>query len=115
MFGAWLNKSEASSSLGLTWAAFSKKLTEFKSKSGPHGSCRYFIPYSQMTPQAQTNLKARLEELPDDDFASELAESILGDVSHGSLEGAMGIPLDLDSQLQAAQLDNIKARTKMLR
>ena len=30
------------------------------------------------------------------------------------MEGAQGIPLDLDSQLQAAQLDNIKARTKAL-
>lgn len=107
-----MTKNEAAQAVGEPWHKFNKHLLDYRSKAEGK-SIRYFIPFEQLTPQAQTNLSSRVEELPSDDVA-DIVEGILGDISQGSLEGARGIPLDLDSQLQAAQLDNIKARTKAL-
>ena len=114
MTGVWLKANESCSATGRTNYDFQKHSSDYRSKPSPNGKTTlYFIPFSEMTDKAQKNLAARAVDEPDDDVA-DIVEGILGDVSHGSLEGAMGIPLDLDSQLQAAQLDNIKARTKML-
>lgn len=57
---------------------------------------------------------ARRVEEPDGD-AADIVEDILGDISTSSLEGARGIPLDLDSQIQAANLEKTKVQTKALR
>ena len=97
-----MTKNEAAQAVGEPWHKFNKHLLDYRSKAEGK-SLRYFIPFEQLTPQAQTNLSSRVEELPSDDVA-DIVEGILGDISHGSLEGARGIPLDLDSQLQAAQL-----------
>lgn len=88
---------------------YATKLKERKEGKWPE----YFLPEDNMTDTSKAALADCMEELPSDDVA-DIVEGILGDISHGSLEGAKGIPLDLDSQLQAAQLDNIKARTKAL-
>lgn len=113
MTGVWCTKNEASSAIGEPWQKLEKHLTDFKSKKDGRYT-KYFIPYEMLTEKAKKNMTARFEEVLDDDDAADIVEGILGDISHGSLEGARGIPLDLDSQLQAAQLDNIKARTKAL-
>ena len=107
-----MTKNEAAQAVGEPWHKFNKHLLDYRSKAEGK-SIRYFIPFEQLTPQAQTNLSSRVEELPSDDVA-DIVEGILGDISHGSLEGARGIPLDLDSQLQAAQLEKTKVQTKAL-
>lgn len=79
-------------------------MADFKSKPTPNNkSTLYFIPWDELTEKAQKNMVARRVEEPDGD-AADIVEDILGDLTAGSLEGARGIPLDLDSQLQAAQL-----------
>ena len=107
-----MTKNEAAQAVGEPWHKFNKHLLDYRSKAEGK-SIRYFIPFEQLTPQAQTNLSSRVEELPSDDVA-DIVEGILGDISHGSLKGAQGIPLDLDSQLQAAQLEKTKVQTKAL-
>lgn len=113
MKGCWLSKSKAALAAGMTAHEFQRtyatKLKERKEGKWPE----YFLPEDNMTDTSKAALADCMEELPSDDVA-DIVEGILGDISQGSLEGARGIPLDLDSQLQAAQLDNIKARTKAL-
>lgn len=88
---------------------YATKLKERKEGKWPE----YFLPEDNMTDTSKAALADCMEELPSDDVA-DIVEGILGDISHGSLEGAKGIPLDLDSQLQAAQLEKIKVQTKAL-
>lgn len=78
---------------------YATKLKERKEGKWPE----YFLPEEAMIESSRAALADCMEELPSDDVA-DIVEGILGDISHGSLEGAQGIPLDLDSQLQAAQL-----------
>jgi len=78
---------------------YATKLKERKEGKWPE----YFLPEEAMNETSRVALANCMEELPDDDVA-DIVEGILGDISQGSLEGAKGIPLDLDSQLQAAQL-----------
>lgn len=108
-----MTKNEAAQAVGEPWHKFNQHLLDYRSKAQGK-SLRYFIPFEQLTPQAQKNLENRVEEIPDDDVA-DIVEGILGDISQGSLEGAQGIPLDLDSQLQAATLEKIKVQTKAQR
>lgn len=104
MIGIWLKRSEGSAALGISPYDFDKKAADFKSKPSSNGKATlYFVPASELTDKAQKNMSARFTELPNDDV-TDIVEGILGDISQGSLEGAQGIPLDLDSQLQAAQL-----------
>ncbi len=94
---------------------FDKKMADFKSKPTPNNkSTLYFIPWDELTDKAQKNMTARRTSEPDSD-AADIVEDILGDISAGSLEGARGIPLDLDSQIQAANLEKTKVQTKALR
>lgn len=113
MRGCWLSKSKAALATGLTPHDFQKtyatKLKERKEGKWPE----YFLPEDNMTDTSKAALADCMEELPSDDVA-DIVEGILGDISQGSLEGARGIPLDLDSQLQAAQLEKIKVQTKAL-
>lgn len=113
MRGCWLSKSKAALATGMTAHEFQKtyatKLKERKEGKWPE----YFLPEDNMTDTSKAALADCMEELPSDDVA-DIVEGILGDISHGSLEGAQGIPLDLDSQLQAAQLEKIKVQTKAL-
>lgn len=112
MLGIWATKNEASSATGEPWQKFEKHLIDYRSKVVGK-STKYFIPFDQLTEKAQKNLKDRVEDLPDDDVA-DIVEGILGDISQGSLEGAQGIPLDLDSQIQEATLHKIRAQTRAL-
>ena len=101
-----MTKNEAAQAVGEPWHKFNKHLLDYRSKAEGK-SLRYFIPFEQLTPQAQTNLSSRVEELPSDDVA-DIVEGILGDVTGQTFAATV------EDQLQEARLANVKARTAML-
>ena len=107
MRGCWLSKSKAALATGMTPHDFQKtyatKLKERKEGKWPE----YFLPEDNMLEASKAALADCIEELPDDDVA-DIVEGILGDVTGNAFAATV------EDQLQAAQLDNIKARTKML-
>lgn len=101
-----MTKNEAAQAVGEPWHKFNKHLLDYRSKAEGK-SLRYFIPFEQLTPQAQTNLSSRVEELPSDD-AADIVEGILGDVSGAEFA------VTSEERLREARIANTEARTKML-
>lgn len=101
MIGVWLNKSEAAAACELSPHFFLTKKAPYLRTKKVKKRTLFFVPQDDLTEMARKNYGSQLCMLDDE---AEQVEDVLGDVTY----------TDQGSELTAARLDNLKARTALI-
>lgn len=106
MKGVWLNQNDSAAAVGKTVPTFGKFKPTLKQRKTKSNRTEFFIPSAMMTSKMQ---KYYYDEMIEYDDEAQEVENVLGDVT----EGIEALPSNSE-ELNAARLENLKARTAFI-